>query len=614
MPGTSTGQRRPLRAVRFTALRTTWVLTLLAAAASMIGGQYYYWRSNVAPIPAFAEFGLIYAQAEPPTLASLDSAERGRVPKGALAAVNGAAVGKEANARTVAALLQQSGDSVRLRFHPESGEPVEVTLRRDPAIAERVYSSTLLTRWSSKIVQEAADFLGGLVMLVAALLLFVRRPTDRVAVLLSFSFLLALLTYGWPLLHAVGQGRLSDWIDGASWGLLAIVLLIFPTGTFHPKWARWAVPLLVTMVIVWILEWHTGRFMFLEALGLGIGMAALVLRYRSTAAETERQQLKWAMWGFVFGTLVIGAGYLGEAVVQAAYEGVRAEIWGETIRITFRAAGWALFAAGLLISMLRYRLYDVGAVASRSTVYVALSVLFIPCWALAQNVLEDLLLLPFGEAGGIATLGVSGAIAAALVSPARKRATDWAQQRFQSGLLQLRDSLPERIGDLRETATIQELLEEALLRIASGVHAGSGAISLKRNGTWEVAATFGTDAADVERWHAGWLHTAPATLDCDRADRQFPLRIALAPYAHEPASVTGWILLGPRKDGSFYPKPERDVLRGVAAPLARAVEIIRLRDQRNLALRHEVVSLRERLRALEDALAAAHLTAIRPAG
>ena len=45
-----------------------------------------------------------------------------------------------------------------------------------------------------------------------------------------------------------------------------------------------------------------------------------------------------------------------------------------------------------------------------------------------------------------------------LVNPIQERIQRWSERRFQHNLFILRDDLPESVRDLRETATLDELL------------------------------------------------------------------------------------------------------------------------------------------------------------
>jgi hypothetical protein len=80
----------------------------------------------------------------------------------------------------------------------------------------------------------------------------------------------------------------------------------------------------------------------------------------------------------------------------------------------------------------------------------------------------------------------------------------------------------------------------------------------------------------------------------------------------------GWILLGPRPDGSFYGKDEQEALSEIADPVARAVQIVLLREAREAearraadATREDMSAMSARISALEAALAGA-IAAIAP--
>jgi hypothetical protein len=84
----------------------------------------------------------------------------------------------------------------------------------------------------------------------------------------------------------------------------------------------------------------------------------------------------------------------------------------------------------------------------------------------------------------------------------------------------------------------------------------------------------------------------------------FPLRIRLDADRRRGRGTVGWILLGPRPDGSFYGKDEQEALAEIAGPVARAVQIVRIRERREAAARAEAGDLKARLALLEERLAA----------
>jgi GAF domain-containing protein len=61
----------------------------------------------------------------------------------------------------------------------------------------------------------------------------------------------------------------------------------------------------------------------------------------------------------------------------------------------------------------------------------------------------------------------------------------------------------------------------------------------------------------------------------------FPLRVRLSIESGDAPETIGWLLLGPRPDGSFFGKDEREAIEHVAGPVARAIHIAQLRERRD---------------------------------
>jgi hypothetical protein len=149
--------------------------------------------------------------------------------------------------------------------------------------------------------------------------------------------------------------------------------------------------------------------------------------------------------------------------------------------------------------------------------------------------------------------------------------------------LALRDGLPRLLADLRETATVAQLAEAILTRTERGVQASRGALVID-------GAVKGVFGLAVEEAEAGQADEA-----------LFPVRIALAA---EYSDLDGWLLVGPRADGSRYPRGARQALERVADPAARALAIVLHRERAATEQHWLLHSLDVRLTRLETMLAA----------
>jgi len=282
-------------------------------------------------------------------------------------------------------------------------------------------------------------------------------------------------------------------------------------------------------------------------------------------------------------------------------------IWSSLADILLNALLTLFLAGGLLVSLLRYRLYDAEAAISRSAGYAVLTVMLGGVFAASAKGMEWAFERNFGGDAGALPGAIGAGLAVVLISPLHNRIHRWAERRFQKALLHLRRDLPLCVGDLRETAGLNQLLNAVLTRIGAGVRATRAAVLLDDKKGWLVAAARDVDMVAANEWAATWTNAPNEQgLDCDRSDRLFPLRLALTVDSGTEPETIGWILLGPRPDGSFYGKDEQEALAEIADPVARSIHVARQRAEREAHTEF-------RLSGLESALArlAANLTAKR---
>lgn len=433
----------------------------------------------------------------------------------------------------------------------------------------------------------AVDMVPPVLLVATAILLYRRRGRDVVAALLSLSFLLMSASF----FAAEGFFRALDltWLRDplAHFGRVALilVLLVFPNGRFVPRWTLPAAALLVGWgLFAWLGPVPLGAEYLGYLFFLGLGVLSIAVPYRRLAPGLERQQVRWVLFGFATGTLLLAAAVAVTYVPEPT--GPRYD-WTDLVAQILAALGMACFTLGLMVSLLRYRLYDADAVISRSAGYAVLTVLLGAVFAAGVKGVEAVIDAWFGgEAGALP--GIAGAgLAVALVTPLNQRIQDWAERRFRKGLIELRRDLPDCVHDLRETAGLAELLDEVLERVAAGVRAARAAMIVDRS----VIASRDVAAEEVAAWQARVVvDPGGAPSGCDRDDPLFPMRVPLL-VRHRAAAPIGWMLLGPRPDGSFYGADEREAIADIADPVARAVQVVLSREQRERALEARFAAL-----------------------
>jgi hypothetical protein len=411
----------------------------------------------------------------------------------------------------------------------------------------------------------------GAVLLAVAVILIRRRQEDMVAALLSSAFLLWAttssfdVTRGDPLL-AVGLA------DRLRFLLFALALLLFPGGDWQPGWTRQVAIASAMVFLLGVAETlgliDSHLFLPLAILCVLASLSALFLRYRFSANDTERQQMQWVALGLASGIFLILAARAGAALNDSrgslAFDPVLVEALFQS--------GVVAIAIGFLVSLLRYRLYDAEAVITRSAAYAVLTLSLGATFAGSEALIEMLGQHYFGAGIGSISGAMAAAVAALLLAPLHGRITGWAERRFQRDLVVLKEHLPELLAELSGGSSTARVATAALTRIEEAVHAARSALVIDGR----VVAAHGTGRAAVMRWLKDWRLPARIELfDCAAAS-EFPLRMALkCPFG----SVRGWLLLGPRPDGSLYGRDEVGALATIAPSLRRALFAAREREK-----------------------------------
>ncbi len=269
------------------------------------------------------------------------------------------------------------------------------------------------------------------------------------------------------------------WYANWAWVLLIFpvfhLLLVFPDGKLlSPRW-RWVVALEIAMVavmiggasmtdrlaligdddaIIWSIDNPIGFIpdrIFGEVFGVvwtfGLltltvaGVIAFVRRFRR-GSGLQRQQLKWPLYAIA----LFGIGYGATAVAGGTWTG----------------SGWdALFALSLTaipvsvaIAVLRYRLYELDRIVSRTVTYAVVAALLV--------VVYGLIVLGLGSfLGRDSPLAVAGATlgAAALFNPVRRGVRGWVDSRFNRSRYDAQQVIERFVVSLRAGADPEGLVD-----------------------------------------------------------------------------------------------------------------------------------------------------------
>jgi MFS family permease len=359
-----------------------------------------------------------------------------------------------------------------------------MTRRTAVAVASLVLSLALMA--AAFALASNIYWLTFLPLTLVGVVLAWRRPENPIGWLLSsFGLLGALNTFAQAyatrgLTIAPGSLPGADvamWFQSWEWavyvGILSTAFLLFPSG--HLPSPRWRLPLAAIWVVVAVIcvsiaffssppeeqvsyrnpfavaiLWDYPPFLPLMYVAPSIGALSLVARARRARGD-ERQQLK--LVGFavaVFAVMVLG--YALQALgLQLLDQGV-----GNLI-FYVATAGLPL---SIGIAILRYRLYDIDLIISRTLVYGALTAILAAAYVGAIAVLQ-VVLQPFTQGSELA-VAASTLVVAALFQPLRARIQRAVDRRFNRRKYDAAKTLEAFGARLRSQVDLEALRAEVV--------------------------------------------------------------------------------------------------------------------------------------------------------
>lgn len=276
-------------------------------------------------------------------------------------------------------------------------------------------------------------------------------------------------------------GPVAVLLDNGAAGLflLPLVIMLFPDGELGPRW-KWAVRGSVALLVLYaagsfsvaisalgqrfpvdstggvvgtndprgFAAW-TGPILPVVAVGAAVFCVAAIARqalsYRA-ATGVRRQQLKW-----------FGAG--GTASIACLIVLASGAVTNSTSNVIWLPiiAGLAAMPASIGVAILKYRLYEIDRLISRTLAYAILTALligtFIGLVALSTDV------LPFSSPVGVAA---STLAAAALFNPLRKRVQRIVDRRFNRSRYDAEATVAAFSAKLRDAVEIDAIRADLL--------------------------------------------------------------------------------------------------------------------------------------------------------
>jgi hypothetical protein len=299
-----------------------------------------------------------------------------------------------------------------------------------------------------------------------------------------------------PLEQVVGWPAWVTWILTAFGflsliGLLTFVFLLFPDGRLPTRRWRWVAraavtgPLVLMLAVTfihnpdeptaatpWALRGTAGRYLgqavdVVLYVMFGVVLAAmfsLVVRFRR-AGPVERRQLTW----FLYATAVNAVILLLDAVLGV--------LPPTLFTAVVSAAGFALLPVAVGVAVLRYRLFDIDRIVSRTVSYSLLTGALVGVYLVVVAVLRPLL-EPLTGSSALAVAGSTLAVAA-VFSPARRRLQAAVDRRFDRARYDAARAVDAFAARLRDQVDLDEITAGLCDTVAATVAPGRVGVWLR---------------------------------------------------------------------------------------------------------------------------------------
>jgi hypothetical protein len=252
---------------------------------------------------------------------------------------------------------------------------------------------------------------------------------------------------------------------------------------------------------------------------------------------------------------------------------------------------------GLLIALVRHRLYDAEFIISKSANVALITLGVAAVFAGTADGLKQIVYNYYGNTDSAGPVIFAAALSTVLINPIQERVQRWSERRFQKNLFLLREDLPHVVRDMRETASLGDMLDEILARADRGVRAVRSAMVV--NGC--VLRARGLSVDEVDAWKRSNFAQDCKSGICEPSDRLFPIRVPLVPSSDAEEPI-GFLLVGPRPDGSIPSRDEQKALKEVSEAVARAIRTVIKREAKELQVAELMADNQRRISALEALL------------
>lgn len=334
---------------------------------------------------------------------------------------------------------------------------------------------------------------------VAAVLIW-RRSDDWMALFLALTLILMPANFT-PVLDGLPDALIpfGQAYSNASFLALDLLIGLFPTGRFVPRWLWIPILVLALQAIIPLPQAPSDAsgapvllVLFFE---LGVPLLSLaaelcliggqIYRYRRVATPVQRQQIKWGVYGLIL-TLLINQLFWQPVVWIPAFQA------RDSLYILLVGPDSFLMIAILAIffavAVLRYRLYEIDVLVNRALVYgsltAILAAIYLGCVIAFQAIVNGVTQTSEGN-GSPPIIVVTTLLIAALFQPLRRRIQTTIDQRFYRHKYDAAKVLASFSTTLRQEVDLGALQEHLVLVVDETMQPSDVSLWLRPTGARE---------------------------------------------------------------------------------------------------------------------------------
>ncbi|MBK9714851.1 MAG: GAF domain-containing sensor histidine kinase [Kouleothrix sp.] len=378
--------------------------------------------------------------------------------------------------------------------------------------------------------------------------IFWRKSDDRAALFVALFLVIFSVGVFLPAAADRASGAPEWWliimIIALSSTCLHLFFFVFPDGRFVPRWSAPLAPALLALalgaqifpdsaVLGWLSPFSLVPFLTL----LLSGVAAQIYRYLRVSGPLQRRQTRLVVFSVAAAMIVVVLAQVGPVLLEITSVSA---ILGVLI-VTYLALLLIPIAIG--VAILRYQLWEIRILLSRTLAYGALTACVIAIYALVVGGLSVLL-----QTSGNALIAlVATGLVAALFQPLRDR-LQRAVNRLIYGERDDPYAALARLGRRLEATLAPDAMLPAIVEtLAQALRLPYAAIALDQGGIVATAAAVGAPVPDA-------IHL---------------------PLVHGGETI-GQLILGPRAPGEAFSAADRALIEDLARQAGAAAQSVRL--------------------------------------